>query len=610
MAMVCVWRMSALMVGVLLVTASISRAFDVPVPSARRKMGASQCVESSQTRPDISLGEHLHVLHHAGDVESVATLFCEEIGVNINIKTKNTHPIAVNREHYFLSDRYYYNIGLLSLLTLGRSDLARDILSEITSSAAEIYPDTVHMFMRDAFKRGAVGEAQDLFRKHKEVATAMTANVMLEGFRQVGDYEAARGVIKTMEQLELEKDAYTYASLVRMAKRPREIVKVLREAIEHNQVSQPLRRVCIETLGKRGSPEDALRVFFFLGKCADTAYTNGGGDGRERRYKGDTEKSVDALLTALLTPESASKGVHDINGGFFGERGVPAGLVALHLCGLLSTATSDELPGRLTRHLPRDLPVLSAPGPRGYTVLLTYVGSLGSGRPQRTYTQTVVEEEEEEDRAPVASLTKREMRLLRLKVRKVLTQRILAALAVGVHKHVSDETETTAATSSGDGGKESLLPNGRLCDALLRAFSDDVELGRTIWKRDLLPLARKLQRHAVSTSENKTDTSPFLEITEKSFEALMFGSGRCRRPDVGMEIAMAARKCKFGEDAMRRLARAYVQGCRSADFQRDRTTFFQDILDRSADESLRIELGIVEVPEEEIKSGTKIRIQF
>ena len=97
---------------------------------------------------------------------------------------------------------------------------------------------------------------------------------------------------------------------------------------------------------------------------------------------------------------------------------------------------------------------------------------------------------------------------------------------------------------------------------------------------------------------NDGDNSLFLEITEKSFEALMFGSGRCRRPDVGMEIAKAARKCEFGDEAMRRLARAYLQGCRSADYQRESTTFFQDILDKSADEYLRIELGIVEVPED------------
>ena len=104
--------------------------------------------------------------------------------------------------------------------------------------------------------------------------------------------------------------------------------------------------------------------------------------------------------------------------------------------------------------------------------------------------------------------------------------------------------------------------------------------------------------------------SLFLEITEKSFEALMFGSGRCRRPDVGMEIAKAARKSEFGEAVMQRLAKAYLQGCRSADYQRDRTTFFQKILDKSADESLRIELGIVEVPDDQLKKGTKIRIKF
>ena len=100
-----------------------------------------------------------------------------------------------------------------------------------------------------------MSEVQDLFHTHREVATSMTANVMVEGYRKIGDYEAARGVIKRMQDLKLEKDAYTYASLVRMAEKPLEIVEILREAAECNQLSRPLRRCCIETLGQLGAPK-------------------------------------------------------------------------------------------------------------------------------------------------------------------------------------------------------------------------------------------------------------------------------------------------------------------------------------------------------------------
>ena len=90
----------------------------------------------------------------------------------------------------------------------------------------------------------------------------------------------------------------------------------------------------------------------------------------------------------------------------------------------------------------------------------------------------------------------------------------------------------------------------------------------------------------------------------------MFGRGRSCRERVRLVNAKGGRKGEFGKAVMQRLAKAYLQGCRSADYQRDRTTFFQKILDKSADESLRIELGIVEVPDDQLKKGTKIRIKF
>ena len=540
---------------------------------------------------DTVLGERLHVLHHAGDIESVASLFCREIGVS-------TSDEKLKNNHYFLRDRYYYNIGLSSLLTLNQKDKARAIYSELVSSSTKIYPDTVHMFMRDAFKRGAASEASELFNAHKNVATTMTVNIIMEGYRKMGDYEAAKIFVGRMQQLHIEKDAYTYASLVRMAERPRQIVKIVKEAVERDQLSQPFLRCCIETLGKLGDPQEALNVF--------SMYPPADSDSEEHSQI-EIERSGDALLSALLSPRSVERAVRDVNGGFFGELGVPAGLVALHMTGLLDP-TNNFIPDELSVHLPKDLPAIDKWGPRGYNLLFTYVGSLGLESQQRTYTRKMNDGEDPKDTEDaVVTLSESEVRLLRLAVRSALRNRVVAAMEAGVRDQLEQSTISTTTTTS---DVEKLVPNGRLCDALLRAFSDDVELGRLIWKRDLLPLARKLQRHALSPDNGGGDLSLFLEITEKSFEALMFGSGRCRRPDVGMEIAKAARKSEFGEAVMQRLAKAYLQGCRSADYQRDRTTFFQEILDKSADESLRIELGIVEVPDDQLKKGTKIRIQF
>ena len=99
----------------------------------------------------------------------------------------------------------------------------------------------------------------------------------------------------------------------------------------------------------------------------------------------------------------------------------------------------------------------------------------------------------------------------------------------------------------------------------------------------------------------------FLEITEKCFVALMFGCGRSSRPDIGMEIARAARKSVWSQEEVAKLSGAYDQGCRSARNQQDIAAFsLKRIFDRSMDESLRIELGLVDFD----PKGPKIRIQF
>ena len=157
MYMAMVRRIDALMVKILLLSASFALALDVPMSSIRHKVTADFSAKHLQSRPESMLGERLHVLHHAGDVESVAALFCEMIGANISSSNNNNSyndSATIDRSHYFLNDRYYYNIGLSSLLTLNQVSVARNILNEILSTSAKIYPDTVHMFIRDAFKRG------------------------------------------------------------------------------------------------------------------------------------------------------------------------------------------------------------------------------------------------------------------------------------------------------------------------------------------------------------------------------------------------------------------------------------------------------------------------
>merc|ERR1711871_300655 len=127
----------------------------------------------------------------------------------------------------------------------------------------------------------------------------------------------------------------------------------------------------------------------------------------------------------------------------------------------------------------------------------------------------------------------------------------------------------------------SLLPNGRVCDALLRSFSDDIDLGRAIWKKNLLPLARRME---------SIHPGSFMEITEKCFVALMYGCGQSGRPDVGMEIVKAARKNRWSPEEIAKLATAYTQGCRSARYKQHVSAFsLKRIIDKNADEILKIE---------------------
>jgi hypothetical protein len=119
--------------------------------------------------------------------------------------------------------------------------------------------------------------------------------------------------------------------------------------------------------------------------------------------------------------------------------------------------------------------------------------------------------------------------------------------------------------------KRGLKLNGRICDAVLRCYVDDVSKAKYIWKEKLLPLARRTEheeskalgtpaREPENTSARAQRLNAFDEIAQKGLEALMFVSGYARRADLGFEIALTARKRSWPMDSRQRLGRAYVQG--------------------------------------------------
>ena len=138
------------------------------------------------------------------------------------------------------------------------------------------------------------------------------------------------------------------------------------------------------------------------------------------------------------------------------------------MSGLLDQSGNVEVLDKLYRHMPRNLPVLNALGPRGYTLLLSYVNSLGSKDSQHAYIHWEGQEHEREgDRAGTVFLSHNELRLLRLGTRSALVNRAIAAMQAGVQNHISGANETTTSTS-GSGESSSKWETLRRAASLLQ----------------------------------------------------------------------------------------------------------------------------------------------
>jgi hypothetical protein len=581
------------------------------------------------------IGQNLHDLYHKGDILGVASLFCDELQIDMTIENKknkkgvihNSSINSINASHPLLQDSYYYNIGLQSLLRLDMNVLATEILekgvlncSSSSSSSNQkrhnLKADTMHIFIRDAFGRRVPDVARTYFESYlaPNLRNTMSVNIMVEGLRKAGLVEEARVYVdRITSEYNLKADSYTYASLVRMANSTREIRDIIASAQHANETSTPLMRCCVESLGKLGAPVDALDVYQ---SCLGASI---GEDVQEAR------KSGDSLLAALLSYTSVTRPVCSCGGD---AMGVSSGLVALTVASLLdfdsdsgSNSDNDENSQRRQGGVP-DTVVQSMPwsllpeqgtvmwGARGYNLLFTYIGSM-DGSNYRFNTETEKSGAGSDSKQQARRVYERKSRRIvllsddeTLRLRVLVRNRLRFALIRDLSGTVSQYSDNSI-ISNCIGRREQdgtlLLPNGRVCDALLRSYSDDVEMARAIWKCELLPLARKTET---------VRPSSFLEITEKCFVALMFGCGRSGRPDIGMEIARAARRSKWSREEITKLAAAYKHGCRCAKYQQERSVFsIKNIFDKSLDASLRIELGIVEGGE--MGAGLpKIRILF
>ena len=126
--------------------------------------------------------------------------------------------------------------------------------------------------------------------------------------------------------------------------------------------------------------------------------------------------------------------------------------------------------------------------------------------------------------------------------------------------------------------------NGRICDALLRAFDNDVDAARSIWRSQLLPLAEKVKA-------SRGDDA-YAEMVQKAFEALMFVCGRSFRPDVALEISKSVRKRSWTHQARQKLAASYRRGSQFPN-ARVRISALDSLVNKGLEASIGSELGVM-----------------
>lgn len=117
---------------------------------------------------------------------------------------------------------------------------------------------------------------------------------------------------------------------------------------------------------------------------------------------------------------------------------------------------------------------------------------------------------------------------------------------MGVSASIRDELWTRVCTDI-EGGVLAL--NGRLADAYLRCYGEDVRGAMRAWRLHIQPYLKRLS----SDIQRK-------EVTVLSMQAIMYLTGLVRRPDIALEVVYAIRGKKWSVLEKQSLAKAYVHG--------------------------------------------------
>ena len=503
----------------------------------------------------------LHYLHKDGDVSGVVSAFLSAL--------RGEHDAGLRPLQSYDVARASYNIGFQALLRHNRRDKVSELLASITASGLRLEADTMNILLSDAFRRKDAVGADALFSQHflapaQLVPMIRTFNIMIEGYRALGDTQRAKEMLDVMGTYGVTPDPYTFSSVIRMSTSGAEIVALLRQVETGMKLSAPLTRAAVETLGQLGCPTEALH----------TARHHLSGN----ESVSASPRSGNTLMAALLSEPSVDKQVTGLPGG----EPVSADQAAFLFAGV--AAPSSPL------HAVE--PVLC--GSRGYFLLFSRLYELAE----------TLSPGSSNKRGFDAELTGLRDRLWR-KLQAALLTLPDAGTGTGTGRGTGTGTGADAATRSGaekysEEEDKPVLLNGRLSFAVLRCFTDDVMAAKAFWRSALMPFAK---------------ASPCAqEIFEMSLEALMFSCGYCGRPDVGLEIAVTVRKRKWPRARMEILSRLYFKG-REAFRARVSPTgasksIYEDVLNRGLEKSLCSELGAFDESQLNPTYVKRIRFQF
>ena len=407
-------------------------------------------------------------------------------------------------------DRIELNKALAELL-VRNSSAAMQLLREMDAGNLT-GTDTVNTVLSHILRgsQRSLVDAQRVFNRYFDSNASslrpntVSLNIMLEGCRLAADYSALNNYFILFRALNLSPDKYTYSTLVRCSRNETEIIRLLGIARAQNQLTAPLLRAGVLSLGIHGAnPADIISLAFMF---------SGSQHPQSNAQTGDT------IVSALLQPKTSILKAREKS-----EYGGLTGFEIARACILDGTYSISS---------------------RGFCSLFTY-------------------------------MHRNELNLPEL--RDSLWTRIIG---------------------------RKIAFDGRLTDAYLRCFGDDVRAAMLAWKRNVRP-----QLRCIEDRERRHD------IVRKSMEAIIYACGQLHRPDIALEVAISIRGKKWTTAEKRGLARAYVHGRSRANLNdRDILRRFGDFLFTGFERSLEIELGVAlanpDVVEFDRLPGRNIRLIF